>query len=452
MKKIIKKICLFLGKIFKLIDKIIITPIMKIFIKISDLFGSNNKTLERLFANKQFLIVVSLVLAFLVYLGVDASANSLVDKSAEILYSQPVNAIYNEEAYVVEGLPETVDVILIGRKSDIYLAKQTPGSEISVDLRELGVGTHRVNLKYRQNVSSVEYKLDPSSVTVIIYDKVSETREVTAEVLHRNNLDSKLDISNIVLDKTEVTIKGSAKKLSEVAYVKALVDVDNLVSPTVGEMKLPNNKLVAYNNKGEIVDVEILPETIDATLTITSTSKVVPVRVTPKGDIALGYAIESTTTNISSVTIYGDEEALKEIEYVPVEIDITNLSSDKEFTVNLEKPSGVRDMSDKTVNVKVKVGESTQKEFKNITIGMINKKDNLDVKGLGASNSTITVLVEGSKELLEDLDSSTIIATIDLAQYTTPGEYEVDVKVTGEDLRLTYSSKTKKIKIRITEK
>ena len=49
---------------------------MKIFIKISDLFGSNNKTLERLFANKQFLIVVSLVLAFLVYLGVDASANS----------------------------------------------------------------------------------------------------------------------------------------------------------------------------------------------------------------------------------------------------------------------------------------------------------------------------------------------------------------------------------------
>ena len=133
MKKIIKKICLFLGKIFKLIDKIIITPIMKIFIKVTDLFGSNNKTFERLFANKQFLIVVSLVLAFLVYLVVDANANSLVDKSAEILYSQPVNAIYNEEAYVVEGLPETVDVILIGRRSDIYLAKQTPGSEISVD-------------------------------------------------------------------------------------------------------------------------------------------------------------------------------------------------------------------------------------------------------------------------------------------------------------------------------
>ena len=126
MKKIIKKICLFIGKIFKLFDKIIITPIMKLFIKISELFGKNNKTFEKLFMNKQSLIVVSLVLAFLTFYMVDRNSGALVDNSAEILYSQPVKAIYNEEAYVVEGLPDSVDVILIGRKSDIYLAKQNP--------------------------------------------------------------------------------------------------------------------------------------------------------------------------------------------------------------------------------------------------------------------------------------------------------------------------------------
>ena len=98
--------------------------------------------------------------------------------------------------------------------------------------------------------------------------------------------------------------------------------------------------------------MEILPETVDATLNITSVSKVVPIRVVPVGDIALGYAIESTTTNISNVTIYGDEESLKEIEYIPVRIDITNLSAYKEFTVNLEKPSGVREMSEKQLLLK----------------------------------------------------------------------------------------------------
>ena len=128
MKKIIKKICLFIGKILRLIDKIIITPIMKLFIKVSELFNHNNKTIEKLFANKQSLIIISLLLSFLIFYAVDRNSSILVNNSAEILYSQPINAIYNEEAYVVEGLPESVDVVLIGRKSDIYLAKQYPKS------------------------------------------------------------------------------------------------------------------------------------------------------------------------------------------------------------------------------------------------------------------------------------------------------------------------------------
>lgn len=449
MKKIIKKICLFIGKIIKLIDKIIITPIMKLFLKVSELFNNNSKNLERLFVNKQSLIVISLILAFLTFYMVDKNANSLVDNSAEILYNQSVNAIYNEEAYVVEGLPESVDVVLIGRKSDIYLAKQYPSQEISVDLRELTAGTHKVSLKYRQAINSVDYKIDPSQVTVIIHDKVSSTREVAAEVLHRNNLDNKLDISDISLSKTEITIKGSAKKLEEVAYVKALIDVDNLVNSTIGVSTINNNKLVAYNNNGEIVNVEILPETVDATLNITSTSKVVPIKVVPIGDIALGYAVETTSTNISSITIYGDEESLKEIEYVPVKVDITNLSSYKEFTINLEKPTGVRAMSEKTITVKVNVGKEEQKEFKNIQIHTINKAEGLNVKAVSEEHSSIAVIVKGSKELLDELDASTITATVDLSGYTTPGIYEVEVKVSGEDLKLNYTPKTNKVKIEI---
>lgn len=449
MKKIIKKFCLFLGKIFKLIDKIIITPVMKLFLKLSDLLSSNNKTLERLFANKQFLIVISLCLAFLAFIFIERQSNTL-SSSAEVLYNQPVKAIYNEEAYVIEGLPEAVDVILIGRRSDIYLAKQLSGSdEISVDLRELSVGTHKVNLKYRQTMSSVEYKLDPSTVTVVVYDKVSETREVTAEVLHRDKLDSKLDISNIELAQSEVTIKGSEKKLAEVAYVKALIDLEKLVNPTVGETKLTENKLVAYNNNGEIVDVEILPKVMEATLNITSTSKVVPIKVVPDGELAVGYAIESSTTSVNNVTIYGDEEVLQKVEYIPVVIDVDGLSADKEFNVNLEKPNGVRDMSEKSVNVKVKIGVSAQKDITNVQVHTINLASGLKVTALSANDNVVTVTVKGNKAILDEIDASSIIANVDLSKYTTPGEYEVDVTVTGEDLRVTYESKTKKIKVRI---
>ena len=449
MKKIIKKICLFIGKILKFIDKILITPIMKLLLKINDLLSNNNKTIERIFSNKQSLVVISLLIAFVCFYFVDKNSNTTAESSSEILYSQPVKASYNEEAYVIEGLPETVDVILMGKKSAIYLAKQYPGQGVSVDLRELSAGTHKVKLKYTNDIKSINYKIDPSQVTIIIYDKVSANREVTSEIVHRNNLDSKLDISDISLSKTEVTIKGSSKKLESVAYVKALVDIDNLVEPTVGKSSISNNKLVAYDNEGKIVDVEILPETVDATLTITSTSKVVPIKVVPTGDIALGYAIGSTTTSISSITIYGDEENLKTIEYVPVKIDVTNLSGNKEYTVNLEKPTGVRDMSEKTVNVKVNVSKQEQKEVKDINIQTTGLASGLKVQALGEENSKINVIVKGSKEALDALDESKITATVDLSEYTTPGVYEVEVKVTGEDLRLTYESKVNKIKLEI---
>ena len=454
MKKTIKKICLFIGKIIKLLDKVIITPIMKIFLLVRDFFSKNNKTIEKIMNKKQSLVIISLVLAFVCFLVVDKNSSYLLDNSAEILNNRPVKANYNEEAYVIDGLPEAVDVILIGRKSDIYLAKQQPNQEVTVDLRELTPGTHRVNLKYSSNnkISSVDYKIDPSQVTIVIYDKVSATREVTAEVVHRNNLDSKLDISNIELSKKEVTIKSSSKKLETVAYVKALVDIDNLVEPTIGNATINNCKLVAYNNFGNIIDVEILPETIDANLTITSTSKVVPIKVVPTGDIALGYAISSTSTNINNITIYGDENNLKNIEYIPVKIDVSNLSGNKEYNVNLEKPNGVRDMSEKAVTVKVNVGKEEQKDISDIGIQTINLSEGLMVQALGEENSKITVLVKGSKEAIDSLDPTKINAVVDLSNYKTPGVYEVDVKVTGEDLRLTYTSKVDKIKIEIKNK
>ena len=454
MKKIIKKICLFIGKIIKLIDKIIITPIMKLFLLIKDAFTKNNKTIEKLIGNKQALVVISLILAFGFFWVVDKNSNYLLDNSADIIYNQPIVANYNEEAYVVEGLPESVDIVLIGRKSDIYLAKQQPNQKVTADLRELGTGTHKINLKYTSNnkISSVDYKIDPSQVTVVIYEKVSSTREVTAELVHRNTLNSKLDISNIELSKKEITIKSSSKKLETVAYVKALVDIDNLVEPTAGPATINNCKLVAYDNSGKIVDVEMLPETVDANLVITSTSKVVPVKVVPNGDVALGYAISSTTTNVTSVTIYGDENNLKNIEYVPVKVDVSNLSSDKEYNVNLEKPNGVRDMSEKTVHVKVNIGKEEQKEIPNIGIQTTNLADGLIVQALGEENSRITVLVKGSKEAIDALDPNTITATVDLSNYTSPGVYEVDVKVSGEDLKLTYTSKINKIKLEIKSK
>ena len=454
MKKLIKAIFRFIGKIILFFDKILITPLMKLFMKITDFFKNNTKGLEKYLTSKKSLLVISLLIAFLAFYTLDKNSSIMMNNYAERIYGEQVTAIYNEEAYVIDGIPKTADVVLIGSKSNIFLAKQYPSKGISVDLRELSVGTHRVPLKYSQSFGFVDYKIDPSYVTVVIYNKISGKREVNYEVLHRESLDSKLDISSVTLSKTEVTVKGNEDTLNKVGYVKALVDLNKLVNPKAGEVVIKNCNLVAYDDNGNVVNVEVIPETVEATLTLVSSSRSVPIKVIPKNDgkLALGYAIASLTPSSNSIEIYGNEETIEKVEFVPVYVDINGVSSNKSYTVNIDKPAGVRELSLKTITVNLTVTKESQKEVKDVRIIHQNLAENLSVITTSESDVKTAVLVKGSEEALKSLDESKIVATIDLADYTSEGEYEVDVKASGEDLKLTYEPKTTKVKVKIRKK
>ncbi|MEG0995261.1 MAG: CdaR family protein, partial [Bacilli bacterium] len=88
------------------------------------------------------------------------------------------------------------------------------------------------------------------------------------------------------------------------------------------------------------------------------------------------------------------------------------------------------------------------KEFNGLQITTEHLDSKYKVQALSEADSKVDVIVKGSQILLDGLASTTIHPYIDLTGYTA-GEYEVEVKVTGEDLKLTYSPKIKKVKIRI---
>ena len=451
-----KKIFKIIGRILRLIglffDKWVITPITKFILVLMNFFKDNTKNFDRMISKKSTLLVVSLVLAFITFVFIDQESSIMIDQYAEILYDQPVTAVYNEELFVVEGLPEVVDITLVGQRRHIFLAKQSPSKGVSVDLTGLKPGNHKVTLKYAQRLKSLDYKLDPSNVTVTIYEKVSETRSLTYDVLHRDSLDSKLYISDIELDRDNVIVKGAEYKLKNVASVKALVDVNNIPNPKAGEVTLKDVPLVAYDADGKILDVEIVPKSVSAKITITSPSKEVPIKIVPKGSLAFGKSIKSISSSVSSVTIYGEQEAVDKIEQLEVEIDVKGLESNKEFHVTLKKPSGITELSSKTLTVKVTIDVSKTKEFDDISVSTENIDLNkYSVQALTEDDRQVTVVVSGSEDTVNKVDSSSIRAYVDLEGYGV-GEHEVEVKVTGDDLKLTYSSKTKKIKIKIAEK
>lgn len=450
-----KKIGRMIGRIFRHIglffDKWLITPITKLILRLMNFAKDNGKSLDRLASKKSTLLVVSLLLAFGTFVIIDQESNVIIDQYAEILYNQPVTAVYNEELYVVEGLPKAVDITLIGQRRHIFLAKQSPSKGVSVDLTGLKPGNHKVTLKYTQRLKSLDYKLDPSQVTVTIYDKKSENRSLTYDILHQENLDSKLYIDNVELDRTDVIIKGAQYKLDQVATVKALVDVNNIPNPKAGDITIKDIPLVAYDNDGKIVDVEIVPKTVAANVTITSPSKEIPIRVVPKGNLAFGKAIKSMDTSLSKITVYGEAAAIEKIEQLEVEIDVKGLDKDKEYNVTLKKPKGITELSSKSMNIKVTVDNSISKEIPNVSVQFENLDSNLKVQALTAEDRQVTVVVNGSEGIIKDLQPSDITAYIDLKDLGE-GTREVEVKVKGTDLRLAYTSKTKKVSVRISKK
>jgi len=452
MRKISKGIGMFFRHIGLFFDKWLITPITKLILKIMDFFKNFTKYIDRLAGKKSTLLIFSLILAFAVFVFVDNESSVMIDQYAEILYDQPVTAVYNEELYVVEGLPDSVDVILIGQRRHIFLAKQSPSKGVSVDLTGLKPGNHRVTLKYTQRLKSLDYKLDPSTVTVTIYEKVSENKSLSYDILHQDNLDSKLYISNVELDRSEVIIKGAQYKLDKVASVKALLDVDNIPNPKAGEITVKDVPLVAYDNDGKVVnDVEIVPKTVTAKVTITSPSKEVPIRVVPKGSLAFGKSIKSIETSLSKITVYGSQSAIDKIEQFEVELDVSGLESNKEFNITLTKPKGITDLSSKTLTVKVIVDDSTTKEFDDVPITTRNIGDGLVANAATDEDNKVDVVVTGSSDVLNGLKESDITAYVDLNGYGE-GTHEVEVHVTGTDLKLSYASKTKKVKVVISKK
>lgn len=452
IKNIFQTITAIFRSIYRIIDKLIIVPITKLMLTISDKFGNRTDRLEKWLVKKNTLVFISLILAIGLFLYVDSESTIIVNDSAEVLYDQEVNVTYNSNSYVIEGLPDSVDVTLIGRKVDLYLAKQLSKGSVTADLTNLKEGTHTISLDYDCSITSVQYKLDPSTVNVTIYPKVSETRTATIDIINKNKLDKKLSIGDVTLNEKEVVIKGAEHTLKKVATVKALVDVSKIVDPEIGSSTLDDIKLVAYDSNGNVVKgVEMEPSKLSAKITIESPKKEVPLKVIPTGDLQYGKAIDNITTDISKITVYGEQDILDELEYLPVEIDVTGLNENKQYDVIISKPSGIKEISQTNVKVAVTLGAETSKEINDIYIETINLDPNYKAVALGENSSKTAVVVKGTKNVIDAIDSSMIKAQVDLSGYSE-GEYEVTVKVTGDDSKAVYAAKRTKIKIKITKK
>ena len=431
MNKIGRALGRFFKKCYQIIDSKFVTPISRAIYFLFDKLKNNPIHLEKFMSRPKVLVYISLALAVVTFFLVDSQVITLVETEAEILSNEPVNVIYNKEAYVVEGLVDSADIILTGRKSALYLAKQLGSHEVVLDLSDYEASDtpRKVCLSYNQTVDNISYKLDPACITVVIKKKISEQKSVSYELLNEDKLNERFSVSDVSLGQSEVVVKGSEDALSQIATIKALIDLSDSKYSEAITYDIDNVPLVAYDSNGQALDnVEIVPSTISASITFSTYKATVPIEVSTTGDlVASSY----------NVDIYGDKEDIDRITSVPVTIDIDGRGNGgaQTYTATISKPTGVRSISEDEVKIVVTFGEERQKTIEISNIRANNLGSGLTVNRTDAN--PISVQVVGVQSVIDSITAENISAYIDLSGYSA-GTYNVDVKIDSTDPRVKY--------------
>ena len=391
----------------------------------------------------------ALLIALIIYFSVNADSNSSLGVTqASQISDIPVQVIYNSEMYEISGIPDKADVIVMGDMSDINLQKSQVNSKLTADLSGLTEGTYTVKLTPTNFISRLSVNvIDTPSVSVTIKKKITSMFNISYEFINTNAMDSVFSLGMPTFDTTQVRVRASQDTIDEISMVKALIDVTG-----VNDSFTRDARLVAYDQQGQLIACDIIPETVKATVTVTSPSKDVPIIIRPSGVMVEGLAIDSIVLDYNTVTIYAAENTLELIDAIYIDLDISSITSDTSVSTALNLPSGASSMSITKVNMEIKVGELASKVIENVPLEWINNTGNYKCLPTNIDDAYINVLVTGTLNNIDAITVNDVVVEMDVANVVI-GTQSVPLYARGKNNYVTYSiaDGRTEIEIQVTE-
>lgn len=381
--------------------------------------------IDHVFFNLKYGKIVALVLAILTYAVVNynslSSLYSASLKTAREKTGVEVIAEYNVDEYEVSGLPETVDVTIIGDATSVTSAYNAQGAVVA-NLNDYAEGTYEVTLTTQNFGDNVTVKPDPSTVSVTIKKKVTQTFTISYDYVNRTKMDSIYTLGSPTFDVDEVSVRASQDTLNSIAVIKALIDVNGAT-----ENFETDATLVAYDTSGQLVNADIVPSSVHVSVPVSSASKSVPLVATVVGDVPNEKAVESIQLSQDSVVIYGSENTLSKVSSVNVVIDGTTLNESGEYSAILDLPDGVTCPNISEVKANVTLNMIASKVMEDVPISFIN-----DSKFTATSTeeiTTVSVTITGTTTNIEKVKASDIEVYVDLKNVKS-GTQELELQVT----------------------
>ena len=409
--------------------------------------NSLNLFLDRMLQSNLSMKILSFIIAIVLLFTINGNINNIFStpNGGDYIYDVKISVRGLQDDYDVVGLPETVDVALVGPSIDIYTAKLSKNYKIIADFSSLGEGDHTLELKSEGFPTNLQVMIVPQTVSVKITQKYTETFELGYDFINEDKMDNKYSVSVESMEHQQVEIRGSQDVIGKINSVKANIDLSE-----INESFEQDAKIYAYDRSGKKLDVEIIPDSVHVQCDVSSYSKEVPIVPKYVGQFESGYGLKEVTLSKDKVRIYGKEELLNSVNSVNVIIDISGLSGDKTYEkLPITEMEKINKLSFDTVDVSVKVSPAVKKIITDIPINIINNTHDYRVVFANEVDK-VSIEVEGVEELLNNVSANDFNATINIENLKS-GTNTVKVDLNTNKSYLSYKLLSPE-KIKITLK
>lgn len=413
-------------------------------------------SLNKLFQNNKFLIILSLVISTItwVYMSMGTTNDTSVTISNIPIQIELPDQLVNNGLQVFSDTEQTATVTVTGSRS---VLGSISTKDITVTAATNGIdsaGTYQISLSAVKTNPSANFQIistvTPSNVNVIV-DYLRETSFPIQENVVYKVADGYY--ASTSLASKNITVSGPQTEIAKIAKVSASAELDGILDDSTSATA----DILLYDKSGNRISTDLLKMefgTVEASISVLpeKTVKVVPEFMNKPEGLNLGDDMLSVEP--SEILLAGPKKVLDNTKSIKLEsIDFATLSNKRyeydDQGINI--PTDCKNISNSTA-AKVVLDLSSLSK-KTYTV------DSFKVSGLSSeykadvTQTNMSVTVIGSKKELENLKSSDIECIIDTSdQSGTVGSVQMPVTFKLKGTSTCWVSGSYKANITISEK
>lgn len=405
--------------------------------------GENKKTfhfiglvkgLAKFFFGNLWIVLVSVVLAFVAWFAISVNEFPEIDKSliGIPIEAEPTDFMRSNNLQIIGEYTGTTDIRISGKRYDISDLKAEDFTA-SLDLSNVRrAGTYDLSVLISCKNEKIDYSLleNTKMAVTITVDEIA-TREFTIDASAPDiSLPEGYYVDEITSNPPTVAITGSVTVLDEISRVEANASYDG----STLESHEVKTGLTIYKNNGSRVDNSTVKLSTDSVLVNIPIliQKELPLKFRFTGvpqnfDIdTLGYTMQPTSIMVAAPD--GSINNLSELE-LEDPINLTDIRINQTVsTVPIKLPDGYKNLSGiNSVRITWDIADYSKLDFPVSNITIVNEPDNMNVSVI---TQELTLTVIGPSGDISALSSSDFYVTANLLSTSLhDGSQDVPVSI-----------------------